>query len=272
MASRKAAAAPPGRLSELVIEIRGTVSQVEAARRIGVNQPRISRAEHGTYTFDAEEADAFATTMGASAAQRRELLALCEAARANTITGKARLVRSAVAIQEKTRDLEAQSTAIRSWQPEIIPGALQTWDYTLAVIEREPSPSWTRARRERMALLEDRRRHFHQLLSEATLRWVLGSPAVMAEQVAHLAELSRRPNITIGVVAFGSPAPAPPSAFHLYGDRAAETGTDVGTTFLDERPDLEMYRALFDRLDRIALHGDEMRALLADVEARYRKH
>ncbi|MBE7248546.1 MAG: hypothetical protein INR63_26675, partial [Actinomycetospora chiangmaiensis] len=184
---------------------------------------------------------------------------------------QARLIRRAAAIQEKTRDLEAQSAVIRTWQPEIVPGLLQTWDYTLAVIEREPDPAWTRARQERLALLDETDRHFHQLLSEATLRWVLGSSVVMADQLAHLVELSKRPNITLGVLAFGEPTPAPPSAFHLYGDRAAEAGTDVGTTFLDERPDLQMYRALFDRLDQAALHGDDARALIRKIETGYRR-
>lgn len=271
MPVRKRAGAGQDRTSQLILEIRGRTRQADAAALIGVNQPRISRAEQGTYTFTPEEADAYARALNATAEQRQELVALCEAARARTITGRTRVVRNAAAIQEKTRDLEAQSKIVRSWQPEVIPGLLQTWDYTLAVIERDPPPTWIRARRERLALLGDRHRQFHQLLSEATLRWLLGSPVVMAEQLAHLAELSRRPNISIGVVAFGTLAPAPPSAFHLYGDRAAETGTDVGTTFLDERPDVELYRGLFDRLDRIALHGDEMRALLADVEAQYRQ-
>ena len=253
-----------------MLEIRGSVRQADAGALIGLNQMRISRAEQGTYTLSPDEAEAYTRALGATPQQRRELVALCEAARANTITGRARLVRRAATIQEKTRDLEAQSTIIRSWQPEIIPGLLQTWEYTLAVIERRPDPAWTLAREERLALLDNPDRQFHQLISEATLRWVLGSPVVMAEQLAHLITLSRRTNITIGVLAFGSPAPVPPSAFHLYGDRAAETGTDVGTTFLDERPDLEMYRNLFDRLDQNAMYGDDLRALLARLETQYR--
>lgn len=253
-----------------MLEIRGTVKQADAAKLVGLNQSRISRAEQGTYTLDPEVADSYARALGAGAEQRRELVRLCEAAKASSISGQARLIRRAAAIQEKTRDLESQSPIIRTWQPEIVPGLLQTWNYTLAVIEREPDPAWARARRERLALLDDPRRQFHQLLSEATLRWVLGSYEVMAQQLAHLDELSSRPNITIGVVPFGYPAPVPPSAFHLYGDRAAEAGTDAGTTFLEERPDLAMYRSLFDRLDHAALHGDDARALLAEIEASYR--
>lgn len=271
MPTRKRAGAGKDRTSQLMLEIRGPVKQADAAKLAGLNQSRISRAEQGTYTLDPDVADTYARALGATAEQRRELVKLCEAAKASSIHGQARLIRRAAAIQEKTRDLESQSTIIRSWQPEIIPGLLQTWDYTLAVIEREPDPAWTRARRERLALLDDPSRQFHQLLSEATLRWVIGSYAVMAQQLAHLLELSSRPNITIGVVPFGSPAPVPPSAFHLYGDRAAEAGTDAGTTFLEERPDLTMYRSLFDRLDQAAVHGEEARALLTSVAANYQR-
>lgn len=253
-----------------MIEVRGQVKQSDAAALVGLTQARVSRAERGTYTLDPDTADAYARALGASPDQRRELVALCEAAASNTVTGQARLIRRGAAIQEKTRDLEAQSSIVRSWQPEIVPGLLQTWDYTLAVIEREPDARWSRARRERLALLERPDRHFHQLLSEATLRWVIGSPAVMADQLRHLSDLSTRPNLTLGIVPFGRAAPAPPSAFHLYGDRVAEAGTDVGTTFLDERPDIEMYRALFDRLDAIAIYGDDARALLDEIAQTYR--
>lgn len=253
-----------------MLEIRGQVKQGDAAGLVGLTQSRISRAERGTYTLDPDVADAYAMALGASPAQRKELVALCKAAVSNTVTGQARLIRRGAAIQEKTRDLEAQSSVVRTWQPEIVPGLLQTWDYTLAVIEREPDVKWSRARRERLALLDDPDRQFHQLLSEATLRWVIGSPAVMAEQLQHLSDVSTRPNVTLGIVPFGQAAPAPPSAFHLYGDRAAEAGTDVGTTFLDERPDIEMYRAMFDRLDAIAVYGNEARSLIDEIARSYR--
>lgn len=271
MPTRKRAGAGRDRTSQLMVEIRGSVKQADAAKLVGLNQSRISRAEQGTYTLDPEVANAYARALGADPDQRRELVKLCEAAKATSITGQARLIRRGAAIQEKVRDLEAQSPIIRSWQPEIVPGLLQTWDYTLAVIERAPDEAWTRARRERLALLDDTGREFHQLLSEATLRWVIGSHATMAGQLDHLVELSQRPNITLGVVAFGAPTPPPPSAFHLYGDRAAEAGTDAGTTFLEERPDLTMYRALFDRLDQAALRGDAARALIGEVAAGYRR-
>ena len=253
-----------------MLEIRGQVKQGDAAALVGLTQSRISRAERGTYTLDPDVADAYAMALGASPAQRKELVALCKAAVSNTVTGQARLIRRGAAIQEKTRDLEAQSSIVRTWQPEIVPGLLQTWDYTLAVIEREPDAKWSRARRERLALLDEPDRHFHQLLSEATLRWVIGGPLVMAEQLRHLSDVSTRPNMTLGIVPFGRAAPAPPSAFHLYGDRVAEAGTDVGTTFLDERPDVEMYRALFDRLDAIAVYGNEARSLLDEIARSYR--
>ena len=213
-----------------MLEIRGQVKQGDAAALVGLTQSRISRAERGTYTLDPDVADAYAMALGASPAQRKELVALCKAAVSNTVTGQARLIRRGAAIQEKTRDLEAQSSIVRTWQPEIVPGLLQTWDYTLAVIEREPDAKWSRARRERLALLDEPDRHFHQLLSEATLRWVIGGPLVMAEQLRHLSDVSTRPNMTLGIVPFGRAAPAPPSAGHLSGGRVPQTCTDVGTS------------------------------------------
>lgn len=270
MAIRRRVGAGRDRTSQLMLEIRGDIRQVDAAARSGLTQARISRAEQGTYTLSPQDADRYARALGATAAQRRELVKLCEVAAGRTVSGQARIIRRGAEIQRQVGMLEQQSTELRSWQPEIVPGLLQTWDYMLLVIEREPDPKWLSARRQRIARLDDPTRTFHQLVSEAVLRWVIGSREVMANQLDHLMELSWRPNIKIGVVPFGRPTPPAPSAFHLYGDRAAEAGTEVGTTFLDDRADLDMYRMLFDRLDAAALHDDHARDLIARIATLYR--
>jgi len=56
--------------------------------------------------------------------------------------------------------------------------------------------------------------------------------------------------------------PPPESAFHLYGDRAAVVATDVGTTFLDDRHDLEAFTTTFGRLSDAAVYDDEARNLI----------
>ncbi|GAY12541.1 putative DNA-binding protein [Pseudonocardia sp. N23] len=166
--------------------------------------------------------------------------------------------------------MEEQCREIRSWQAEIVPGLMQSWSYTLAVIEREPDEAWAQARRARLALLDDQDRTVMQLLPEGVLRMVIGSKAVMREQLEHLIELSRRPNVRLGVLPHGRPVPPLPPSFHLYGDRMATNETIVGTAFLDERVDIDRHRHWFDRLDQAAIYDSDARAVLHDIRAAHK--
>ena len=109
-----------------------------------------------------------------------------------------------------------------------------------------------------------------QVVPEGVLRTVLGSQEVMQEQLQHLIDLSRRPNVRLGVLPHGRPVPPLPPSFHLYGDRMATNETIVGTAFLDERVDIDRHRRWFDRLEGAAVHDDEARQVLLDVLAAHR--
>lgn len=237
--------------------------QADAAARAGLTQSKISRAEQGTFTLKPEEARRYAVALDATADQIEELVELTSAAAPSTLAGQARLMRRGAEIQRRIHALESQSQLIRSWQPTIVPGLLQTWEYTVALIEFEPDSTWTTHRMGRVALLDDRSRHFHHVVSEAVLRWVVGSPEVMKAQLRHLSELSKRPNITLDVVPFGQTRmPPPESSFHLYERRAAVVSTDVGTTFLDDRRDLDAFSVTFDRLADASAHDNAARHLI----------
>lgn len=257
---------PPGsgrdRISQLLIEIRGSHTQTEAAARSGLSQGSISKAEHGLRTPTPDIAERYARALDASAAQRAELVELCRAIAELTVTRQTRIVRKGADAQRRILAVERQSHEIRSWQAEIVPGLMQAWTYTLAVIERDPDDAWAEARRARLLLLDDPNRTVMQLLPEGVLRTVLGSRPVMREQLEHLIDLSQRPNIQLGVLPHGRPVPPLPPSFHLFGDRMATNETIVGTAFLDERVDVDRHRRWFDRLQAAAVHGDEARQVI----------
>lgn len=243
--------------------------QADAAALADLTQSKISRAEQGTFTLKPEEARRYGASLRATSAQIDELVELTRAAVPSTVAGQARLMRRGVEIQRRIQALESQSQLIRSWQPTIVPGMLQTWDYTVALIEFEPDSAWASQRLGRVALLDDETRDFHHVISEAVLCWVVGSPAIMKEQLEHLLRVIEKPNITVDIVPFGQTVmPPPESSFHLYERRAAVVSTDVGTTFLDDRGDLDTFAATFDRLVKAAAHGLAAREI---VEAAIRR-
>jgi Domain of unknown function (DUF5753)/Helix-turn-helix domain len=258
-------------LSQLLITLRGDRSQMRAAAESGLSQAKISRAERGRFPLAPDDADSYARALGATAQQRRRLVALAAARAAGHTTGRVALVRVAAAIQERIERLEGAATIVRGWQPDLVPGVLQTPEYTAALLagdgEGDPGPSWWAARRARVAAVAELGREWHVLMSEAAVRWTLGSRALMIAQVEQLIALSELPQVRLGVVELASPKPFPsPRAFHIYAGAGRDTvcvATDVGTSFVDDPADVAHFAGQFARLDAIARYGDDARSVLA---------
>lgn len=264
-------------MSRLLLAIRGTRLQSEAAALTGLTQAKVSRAERGSGPpFSPDEAAAYADSLGASPEQRARLVELAEAKTAAHVTTRKVLVRSAAAIQGRIRDLEENSAVMRSWVPDEIPGILQSRAYTEAMVAAEgvgdPGAEWWAARNARVALLGDPHHEWHEIISEAALTWVFGSRAATAEALDHIIELSHRPNIQISVIELATPKPfLTPRVFHLYDDATAEVATDVGTGFVEGPDDIAYFLRLFELLNEHALHGDDARALIARIARSLRR-
>lgn len=264
-------------MSRLLIAIRGDRLQTEVARAAGITQAKVSRAERGSGPpFTPAEAQAYAEALGATAEQRDRLVELAQVKTAAHVTTRSVLVRSAAAIQGRIRDLEESSTTLRSWVPDSVPGVLQTRTYTQAMLdgdgEGDPGPDWWAARTARVTLLDDPSRQWHEIVSEAALRWVLGSRAATAAQVEHILELSERPHIHVSVMDLATPKPfLAPQGFHLYDDAVAEVATDVGTAFVDNPDDVAHFRRQHALLHEHALHDDDARKLLERIARSLRR-
>jgi hypothetical protein len=102
---------------------------------------------------------------------------------------------------------ESEATVIRSWAPLVFPGLEQTEAYARAILSAEPYPpakldELLRLRLERQQVLE--RLHLVSIIDAGVLSRCIGSPAIMAEQCAHLVTLAERPNIALHVVPEGT--------------------------------------------------------------------
>ncbi|AZQ71825.1 XRE family transcriptional regulator [Streptomyces luteoverticillatus] len=105
---------------------------------------------------------------------------------------------------------ETSASIVRTYQPLLIPGLLQTEEYSRAVnLAFAPDVAGDRldrlieVRQQRQELLEsDGRPEFFFIIDEAALhRWV-GGPRVMRGQLNQLKEMAARPGVSIQVVPF----------------------------------------------------------------------
>ena len=104
--------------------------------------------------------------------------------------------------------MEASAIRIHWFEPLLIPGLLQTEDYARALLagrigcSTDKTDAVIAARIERQAILtrDKNPAEFFTVLDEMALRRPVGGRHVMAEQLRHLAEASRLPNIVMQVI------------------------------------------------------------------------
>jgi hypothetical protein len=121
--------------------------------------------------------------------------------------------------------LEEAASWVTTWQTTVIPGLLQTRDYRQAITwATNPDQSPEEVNRtldfaaRRQDLLERPAFRFEALLSEAVLRYNVGSATVMTEQVKHLLERSDAQGVEIRLVPNSETRPVGliSRSFHLF--------------------------------------------------------
>jgi transcriptional regulator with XRE-family HTH domain len=223
---------------------------------------KISRLERGRVSFKERDVADLLTLYGITDEQERE--ALLALAREASTPGWWREYGDVLPNWFETYlGLEQGASVIRTYEPALVPGLLQTEDYARAVIQlRHPQVSAYDVKR-RVALRMARQGFLTQpsapdlwvALDESALRRPLGSRAVQRAQLQHLIEMAQRPNITLQVVplSVGGPA-AVGGPFTIL--RFAEPGVpDVvyvehltSALYLDKERDTVGYLALMDSL------------------------
>lgn len=108
---------------------------------------------------------------------------------------------------------EEIATSLRNFEYALIPGLLQTPEYARAVFVTRPNTTvdevddLVAARLARHVVLDrDDPPLLWAVIDEAVLHREVGDAKVMRDQLAHLADMSRRPNITVEVVPYSAGA------------------------------------------------------------------
>jgi transcriptional regulator with XRE-family HTH domain len=101
-------------------------------------------------------------------------------------------------------EMDEEAVSLREYQERVMPGLLQTADYARSLfsllVSGEELEERVRARLSRQQrFLAEGGPLYIVVLDESCLRNMIGSPAVMRDQCAHLLNVGRRPNIRIQV-------------------------------------------------------------------------
>jgi len=189
--------------------------------------------------------------------------------------------------------LEEAASQLSWYEPELVPGILQTEGYARTLIEADNpgvgEEEISRRVQVRMARQPLIRRTTAPLrlqiaLNEGILRRPVGGPGVMAGQLDQLAKVSGLPNVSLRVAPFSAgvhpgvmSGPFVILRFPASGDgRDSEPATVykdgfTGALYLDKPREVERYAQAFGRIRDVCLDEDASRSLIQQAAKELRK-
>ncbi len=266
----------PDELSATLRRLRqdAHLSGIKAAQAAGLSQPKISRLETGKQVPTRTEVETLCRVYGAPARTKQQLVTIARDLREEQVSARVMLQRGAYRMQERIGRIETASALVRTFHPTLVIGLLQTPGYVRAMLGESLADDEVErivaARGERQRLL-DTDRDFLLVMTEGALRWHVGSPAVMIAQLQHLAEMTRRSNVRLGIIPWTRPVRVGAlHGFHLYDRRAAIVGTETATAIVTDARDIADYETCFVTYQALAVYDSDARQVLDRLSDEYR--
>lgn len=181
--------------------------------------------------------------------------------------------------------LETDAESLRMYEPQIIPGLLQTHAYAEAVIcgalpESTPTEIdkrvTVRTRRQERIRDEERPLRLWAVIDEGALHRIVGSRQVMVQQLEHLIEQSHLPHVTVQVIPFEMGAHPGISGQYSILEFPDTSDSSVvyieGVTsdlYLEKAQDVGKYSVMYEHLRAQALNVDQTREFIAKMAKKH---
>jgi len=250
------------------------VSARDAARAIRASGSKISRIELGRNAIREMDLLDLLDLYGVGTAEREQLLEL--ARQANRPAWWHRYSDIIPEWFQAYVGMEEAARSIRVYEPQFIPGLLQTREYASAVLSLGDFPI---EQAERHVILRVRRQHrFREgrlrlwaIIDEAALRHPVAGIGVHLEQLRYLRDQCGTPTLTLQVLPYGLGGHATPGGFSIL--RFADPDLpDVvyvenltSALYLDKQADVDRYLLAMERLSIMAHDPRRSRELIDDL-------
>ncbi len=257
-------------------ESRGITAQA-AAKAIRGSESKISRIELGRNAIREIDVLDLLTFYGADPADREHLLRLAE--QSNRSSWWHVFNDILPSWFQAYVGMEAQATSIRIYEPQFVPGLLQTPEYAAAVLALSSIPVGDA---ERQAIFRgERQRRFLEgqlklwvVIEETALRRPVGSKEILRGQLRHLLSLSSTHNLTLQVIPAGPAVHAVPSGFSIlqFGEPDLPDVTyleqQTSALYLDKKSDVDSYLLAMEQLSAVSAEPGETTQILIAIISR----
>lgn len=269
------------RLARRLKELRSTagLTHADIAKELGSAESKVGRIENAQSGIRLPDLRTWMDATGVtSPAERTEIEELSrEAKKKGWWSRYTNAVDSAYAAYVA---VEWDAAELYNVETNLIPGLLQTPEYTKALIElqapdatKEHVETQINVRRERRGVLtRETPLQLWVIITESVLHHRVGSGEIMKAQLEALVEDSRRPNVQLQVLPQDDPMNACLFGPFVIMSFQAASETDIiyaesptSTLYYEETADVETYTKLFRRLNMAAANVSNSRALILDA-------
>lgn len=176
-------------------------------------------------------------------------------------------------LNASVRDLYERTRHYRSYCQSMIPGLLQSPEYTTAVLtslrDRRQVPvddvaATVAERMDRQHILYEGDHRFAFVLEEAALRYQVGGPAVLAGQLSHLCDVMQLPAVSLGIIPsiVDRTSRWPVEDFYIFDNAQANVELVSGFLTITQPREIAMYAESFAALAKLAVFGSDARRLI----------
>ncbi|MGH3601252.1 MAG: DUF5753 domain-containing protein, partial [Pseudonocardiaceae bacterium] len=243
---------------------------------------RVSRLETGTQLPTEDDIRIWVHATGASGETATELLELLSRARVEYATWRETYHRAGgpSGKQISIAQLEAQATHLRSFQPAMVIGLLQTPAYAREMLTLPGSPltnagsgadidTVVAERTSRQHVLYQPGKQLQLMMGEAGLHNNVGTIGTLIGQLDRLMTLAVLPSVDVGIVPFAVPM-LPVPGFVVYDDKIVTSESLTAEQRLIEPDEVAQYVRFFDELRAVAATGPDAVALIQRVTSELR--
>ncbi|MEV7425949.1 MULTISPECIES: helix-turn-helix domain-containing protein [unclassified Streptomyces] len=175
-------------------------------------------------------------------------------------------------VQESVRPLFERTRRFHFYQSWVVPGLLQTPDYTRSVLSTvvalrgapDDVDAAVAVRMERQRILHSGRQRFAMLIEEWVLRTVIGDPRVMAGQLDRLITVASLPSVSLGVIPMGIERGNawPTESFCVFDDEQVSVELVSANLTVTQPCEVAEYTRTFQVLAGAAVYGAGARNLI----------
>ncbi|GAA1500279.1 helix-turn-helix transcriptional regulator [Streptomyces synnematoformans] len=180
-------------------------------------------------------------------------------------------------VQEDFVPLFEQTKTFRTYCADVIPGLVQTQEYTTALLRLisqfhgapDDAEEAAAARVGRSHVIREGDHRCVLVMEEDVLHKRLGGAAVMAGQLGHLLSVMALPNVSFGIVPrTADRAIWPMETFDIFDDQRVHVELLSAQITVTSPGEITLYLKAFEELRQLAVYGSEARALvLRAIEA-----